>query len=65
MVSSQDGVRRSPRLIEMQDRQKQLWRAQYKSKQEKMTEQQKHAFNERRRRAYQNRNTRIDEASTS
>ncbi|KAI3905811.1 hypothetical protein MKW98_006445 [Papaver atlanticum] len=49
MDSSQDGVRRSPRLIELHDKEKQLWRA----------------FNERRRLAYQNRKTRIDEASTS
>ncbi|KAI3831993.1 hypothetical protein MKX03_006367 [Papaver bracteatum] len=65
MDSSQDDLRRSTRFIELQDRQKQLWRAQYKSKQEKMTEQQKQAFNERRRLANQNQKTRMDEASTS
>ncbi|XP_026434529.1 uncharacterized protein LOC113332066 isoform X3 [Papaver somniferum] len=62
MDSSPDDVRRSPRLVELQDRQKQLWHAQYKSKQEILTEQ---AFNERRHLAYQIRKTRMDEAGTS
>ncbi|RZC89266.1 hypothetical protein C5167_030970 [Papaver somniferum] len=65
MDSSQDGVRRSPRLIELRDREKQLWSAQNKSKQEKITGQQKQEFDERRRLAYQKRKTRINEASTS
>ncbi|KAI3865419.1 hypothetical protein MKW92_018199 [Papaver armeniacum] len=43
----------------------QLWRAQHKSKQEKMTEQQKRVFDERQRIAYQNRKTGINEASAS
>ncbi|XP_026403826.1 uncharacterized protein LOC113299105 isoform X2 [Papaver somniferum] len=62
MDSLQDDVRRSPRIVELQDRQKQLWHAQYKSKQEILTEQ---AFNERRHLAYQIRKTRMDEAGTS
>ncbi|RZC68688.1 hypothetical protein C5167_031961, partial [Papaver somniferum] len=57
--STQDDICGSPRLIELQDKKKQLWRAQNKSKQKEITEQ---AFNEKRRIAYQNRKTRMDEA---
>ncbi|XP_026459925.1 uncharacterized protein LOC113360655 [Papaver somniferum] len=64
--SLDQGQSRDPQTTIMKNsRKKQLWRAQHKSIQEKMTEQQKHAFDERQRIAYQNRKTRINEASAS
>ncbi|RZC88099.1 hypothetical protein C5167_015902 [Papaver somniferum] len=64
--SLDQGQSRDPQTtIANNGREKQLWRSQHKSKQEKITKQQKQAFDERQRIAYLNRKTGINEASAS